>query len=228
MPRLLRSGEGLLSCWWVSVADVLGFATMARRPNSREADNRARAGRQGRTNGKPSTGQQVSSFLFGPSDPRISQSGVGGYRNAIIKAAQAAINKNAREIGRGIGDDAFEAAVSNIANKPLNMGNKIKGTRSTIYTSQGAFPGKGSFLQSPARTPEQALGVVKGQVTRAAKEANKSQVAATVGAKAGIKKGGKAGLAAGLATGGAAGFKLGQRAEKNKNKKRSGGGRGRK
>jgi hypothetical protein len=193
------------------------------RPQSREADNRARSGRPNRSNGKPSTAQQISTFLFGPSDPRISQAGVGGYKNAIIKAAQAAINKNAKNIGRGIGDDMFDSGASQIISKAPNYGGKIKNTQSSIYTSGGSFKGKESFFVTKPRTDAQVYGTQRAQLTKLGKEAAKMESIATAGAKIGIKKGLKAGGAAGAAAGGAAGYQMGKR-----NNKKGSGGTGRK
>ena len=63
----LLDGEGLLSCGGVSVADGCGSLSTMARPNSREADNRARAGRQGRTSGASnrSVVDRAASFAVG-------------------------------------------------------------------------------------------------------------------------------------------------------------------
>lgn len=194
------------------------------RPQNREADNRARSGRPGRSSGKPSIAQQVSRVVFGPSDPRISQAGVSGYKSAVVKAVQTVINKEAKNIGRRAGDAMFEARASNIISKAPNYGGKIKKTQSSIYTSSGSFKGKESFLVTKPRTDAQVYGTQRAQLTKLGKEANRLERVAVASAKVGLKRGAKAGGAAGAAAGGAAGYQIGKRS----GKKKGSGGTGRK
>jgi hypothetical protein len=151
---------------------------------------------------------QVWNRLNPPVPSNVQQGAAGNWRAAVGKAASNFIRPTVRAIGNQLGDDAFEGMVRNITNKPFNMGNKIKGTRSTIYTPEGAFQGKGAFLQTPARTPEQIAGTIKGQITKAEKEAAKIAAAGRQGAATGAKIYGTAGLIGGAAGGSAITYQI--------------------
>jgi len=127
---------------------------VARKPQSRESENRARTGRQGRTSGKPSVGRQVSAFAFGPSDSRISQAGVGGYRNAIIAAGRKVANKFLpSEIG-------VHHSVTGVSGKPFTGSVKPSGTQGR--TAMDQTPGNSYFWNTKG----------KGGAQKAASEAN--------------------------------------------------------
>ena len=147
------------------------------------------------------TAAKVWNRLNPPVPSNVQQGAVGNWKTALGKAATNFIRPTASAIGNQLGDDAFENMVRNITNKPFNMGNKIKGTRSTIYTPEGAFQGKGAFLQTPARTPEQIAGTIKSQITKAEKEAARIAAAGKQGAMTGAKIYGTAGAIGGAAGG---------------------------
>lgn len=138
-------GEGLMKLL-DSIHECVSLSTMAR-PQNREADNRARSGRQGRTNGKPSVAQQVSRVLFGPSDSRVSQAGVGGYKSAVVKAAQAIVGKAKPYYG------VHGSPVSGLKNITPRVGSSSAATNRAVAGAYGkaAVPGP-SVYSFPAKS----------------------------------------------------------------------------
>lgn len=229
LPQLLPSVEDLFGCR-VSIHEGGMVSTMASRKRSNNKGPGSDFGSllknpKKPSNSGPTQSQKVAAQVWNRLNPpvpsNVQQGAVGNWRSTIVKGAQTILNNQARNIAQGVGDEAFDISVGRITSKPLNLGNQIKGTRSTIYTPQGSFSGSGSFLQTPARTVEQAMGSVKGQITRAAKDAARMESAANVGARLGLQKGAKAGLAAGGAAGGLAGYQLGKTKGKNKGSSKS-------
>ena len=140
--------------------------------------------------------------------------GVGkniGKVSGLGKAIKTEVlTKPAAKIANQIGDAAFDIAVGSIKRGPANLGGVIKNTKSTIFTPAGSFSGSGSFLVTPRRTAAQAAGIIRGQITKAEKEANKIAAAANVAAKMGIKKGAKVAGAAAGAVGSLFGYQVGK------------------
>ena len=157
---------------------------------------------------------QMSNFPSKAEQATLLLGGVGkvaGKAGGLGKALKnEALTKPAAKIANQIGDAAFDIAVGSIKRGPVNLGGVVKNTKSTIFTPAGSFSGKGSFLVTPTRTAAQAAGIIKGQITKAEKEANKIAAAANVAAKMGIKKGAKAAGAAAGAIGSLFGYQVGK------------------
>ena len=135
----------------------------------------------------------IVSLATGMGNPAI-QSGV---RSAVNKVVTQPSNR----IGRAMADSAFDASMNRISKMPLNPGNQIKGTRGTVVTPGGVSEGTSTFRVTPSRTTSQMEGTIKGQVTRASKEASKIGAYSSLAAKTGIKIGGAGGAGAGALVG---------------------------
>ena len=123
----------------------------------------------------------IVSLATGMGNPAI-QSGV---RSAVNKVVTQPSNR----IGRAMAENAFEVSLNRISQMPLNPGNQIKGTRATVVTPAGVSEGASTFRVTPSRTTSQMEGTIKGQVTRASKEASKIGAYSSFAAKQGLKKG---------------------------------------
>lgn len=124
------------------------------------------------------------------------------------------------EIGRMAGSRYLENAVSEIASKLPNVGGKLQSIPGTVFTEAGSFPGKQTFVQTPARTIKQMAGTTKGLITKAENQASTIAGYVAGGAKTGIKTGIKTGAAVGGAIAGGAGTVVGYLVGSNKNKKK--------
>ena len=164
----------------------------------------AQANKNLQTSIVPSKAEQATLLLGGVGNVAGKAGGLGkALKNEVL-------TKPAAKIANQVGDAAFDIAVGSIKRGPVNLGGVIKNTKSTIYTPAGSFSGKGSFLVTPTRTLSQAAGIIRGQITKAEKEANKIASAANVAAKMGIKKGLKVGGAAAGAVGSLFGYQVGK------------------
>jgi hypothetical protein len=135
--------------------------------------------------------------------------GLGSY-------VKSKVNNTAIGIGINAAEDYMGNAIANLASKMPNVGGNIKNVAGTVFTEVGSFPGKETFLQTPARTIEQMAGTLQGQITKAENQATKIAGYVAGGAKTGIKTG----AAVGGAIAGGAGTVVGYLVGSNKNKKK--------
>ena len=120
------------------------------------------------------------------------------------------------EIGRVAGSKYLQNAISQITSKPANVGGAIQKLSGNVFTELGSFPGKQTFIQTPARTAGQIAGTTKSLITKAENQASTIAGYVSSGAKTGIKTGIKIGATGGAGAGALVGYLIGSNKDKKK------------